>query len=221
MNMEQNRRKKLPSSDIKEKPEAQVMTETLSAPARSKRELIVEAGIQVFSQKGYHQAKMEEIAVAAGIGKATIYEYFSSKLQLFQEIMETSIQKYSDIVSTEEISQMNLEERIILITEGHIRFCKQYKDLSRLVFWDTEIIDEELKEWFYIKRKEKEGILENLINDAIQRGEIRQVDAKLMVLMIGGILGQIWVPIVLEGWDMEPAVTARQVTDLIMYGIKK
>ena len=32
----------------------------------SKRELIIAAAIQVFSQKGYHHTKMEEIAVAAG-----------------------------------------------------------------------------------------------------------------------------------------------------------
>ena len=187
---------------------------------KNKRELIVAAGIQVFSKKGYHYAKMEEIAVAAGIGKGTIYEYFTSKLQLFQEIMETSFQRYHESISTEKISQMNMEERIQMITEGHFRFCQQNMELSRIIFWDEEIIDEELKEWFYSKRKEKEGILQNLIEEGIHRGELRDVDARLVTLMIGGILGQIWVPIVIEGWDVDAVATARQITDLIMRGIK-
>ncbi|MEN6392180.1 MAG: helix-turn-helix domain-containing protein, partial [Syntrophomonas sp.] len=59
---------------------------------KGKRELIIEAAIKVFSQKGYHNTRMEEIAQAAGIGKGTIYEYFESKLQLFQSMMEDSLQ---------------------------------------------------------------------------------------------------------------------------------
>lgn len=46
----------------------------------SKRDMILAAAIRVFSQKGYHHTRMEEIAIEAGIGKGTIYEYFSSKL---------------------------------------------------------------------------------------------------------------------------------------------
>lgn len=214
--------KKTPSAKFPEEKPARVKAgnESISAPVKHKRDMILEAGIQVFSKKGYHLAKMEEIAVAAGIGKATIYEYFNSKLQLFQEIMETSLQRYSDTVSTEAISQMSFEARICMITQGHFHFCQQNRELSRIIFWDTEIFDEELKEWFYSKRKEKEEILESLIEDAIQRGELRQVDTKLLTLMIGGILGQIWVPIVIEGWEVNPVLAAQQVTDMIMSGIK-
>lgn len=188
-------------------------------PSKNKRGLIMEAGIQVFSKKGYHNAKMEDIAVAAGIGKGTIYEYFSSKLQLFQEIMETSFQLYSDSISTEKTSLMSLETRIRLITENHFRFCQQNAELSRIIFWEEEIFDEELKEWFYAKRKEKEGVLETLVKEGIERGELRDVDARLATLLIGGMLGQIWVPVVLEGWKVDGAAAAKQITDLIMHGI--
>lgn len=191
------------------------------AAINNKREMILAAGIQVFSKKGYHHAKMEEIAIVAGIGKATIYEYFNSKLQLFQEIMESSYQRYSDSISTEKNSQMSMEERIQIITERHFRFCQQNMELSRIIFWDTEIIDEELKEWFYSKRKEKEGILQSLIEEGISRGELREIDARLVTLMIGGILGQIWAPIVIEGWEVEAVSAAHEITDMIMRGIKK
>ncbi|NLU48034.1 MAG: helix-turn-helix transcriptional regulator [Syntrophomonadaceae bacterium] len=56
-----------------------------------KREAIIQAALQVFSEKGYHNARMEEVATVAGIGKGTIYEYFDSKLQLFQAVLENSI----------------------------------------------------------------------------------------------------------------------------------
>lgn len=189
-------------------------------PAKNKRELILAAGIKIFSQKGYHHAKMEEIAIAAGIGKGTIYEYFGSKLQLFQEIMENSLQQYYESISPEEMSQLTVEARIEMITQGHLRFCQINKDLSRILFWDSEILDEELRDWFYRKRKEKEAVLQQIIEEGICSQELREVDARLVTLVIGGILSQIWIPITVEGWDIDANVTAKQITDLIMYGLK-
>ncbi len=51
-----------------------------------KRSEILEAAMTVFAKKGFHRSKMEEVAVAAKIGKGTIYEYFTSKRQLLQAL---------------------------------------------------------------------------------------------------------------------------------------
>ena len=52
----------------------------------AKRQEILEAAIAVFAEKGYHAAKMADIAVEAGMGKGTLYEYFSTKEALPKEI---------------------------------------------------------------------------------------------------------------------------------------
>lgn len=52
----------------------------------AKRQEILEAAIAVFREKGYHAAKMADIAVAAGMGKGTLYEYFPTKEALPKEI---------------------------------------------------------------------------------------------------------------------------------------
>jgi AcrR family transcriptional regulator len=44
---------------------------------------ILNAAIEVFATKGVANAKMNDIAIAANIGKGTIYEYFSSKEDIF------------------------------------------------------------------------------------------------------------------------------------------
>lgn len=41
------------------------------------------AALHVFSQKGYSAASVDQIAVTAGIGKGTVYEYFPSKDKLY------------------------------------------------------------------------------------------------------------------------------------------
>ncbi|MGD9124774.1 MAG: TetR/AcrR family transcriptional regulator [Desulfarculaceae bacterium] len=48
-----------------------------------KRRTIVEAAAKVFAARGYNKTLMAEIATEAGVGKGTVYEYFSSKSELF------------------------------------------------------------------------------------------------------------------------------------------
>ena len=49
----------------------------------AKKAEILQAAMQVFSRKGVAKTRMADIAVAAGIGKGTIYEYFRSKEEIF------------------------------------------------------------------------------------------------------------------------------------------
>ncbi|MDP9902594.1 TetR/AcrR family transcriptional regulator [Variovorax ginsengisoli] len=54
----------------------------------AKRDAIVEAAAEVFLQAGFEGASMAEIAVRVGGSKATLYGYFSSKEDLFLEVIQ-------------------------------------------------------------------------------------------------------------------------------------
>lgn len=180
---------------------------------------IIDAAVQVFSTKGYHNTRMEEIAIAAGIGKGTIYEYFESKLHLFQAMMERSLQAYYARLEIEYIEQLPFRDRLCHLLEGHFSFCRDNKDLTRIIFWDTDVIDEELKDWTFSLRKEKEERLISIVNEAKTRGELRGVDSRLATLMIMGCMEAMYVPIIFEDWDIPADELAGQVTELIMQGI--
>ena len=52
---------------------------------RNRKQLIVEAGATIFSERGYHAASMEEIAAGVGITAAALYRHFPNKYALFAE----------------------------------------------------------------------------------------------------------------------------------------
>jgi AcrR family transcriptional regulator len=60
------------------------------------KQRIVDAAISVFAQKGYHKAKMEDIATKLGVSKGAIYQYFKSKEDLFQAVVDVPIQRMRD-----------------------------------------------------------------------------------------------------------------------------
>lgn len=50
------------------------------------RDKIIDAAIDVFSEKGYSRASIDEIAVRAGVSKGLIFWYFKSKKNLIREV---------------------------------------------------------------------------------------------------------------------------------------
>lgn len=65
-----------------------------------KRKKILEAAAIVFSKKGFHQARMDEIATMANVAKGTLYYNFSSKSMLFSatvtEGLETIVKQITE-----------------------------------------------------------------------------------------------------------------------------
>lgn len=50
------------------------------------------AALRVFGDRGFHATRIDDIAKAAGIGKGTVYEYFSNKM----EILQAELDRYFD-----------------------------------------------------------------------------------------------------------------------------
>ena len=57
--------------------------------ARGKRTMrkLLDAGIEVFSKRGYHSARVDDIVKAAKTSHGTFYLYFSNKEDLFQALV--------------------------------------------------------------------------------------------------------------------------------------
>ncbi|HZJ99479.1 MAG TPA: helix-turn-helix domain-containing protein, partial [Tissierellaceae bacterium] len=59
----------------------------MTSVREERREQIIKAAIKVFGRNNFHKTKMDDIAKEVQIGKSTIYEYFDSKKDLFEEML--------------------------------------------------------------------------------------------------------------------------------------
>lgn len=86
----------------------------------AKRQEILEAAIAVFVEKGYHSAKMADIAIAASMGKGTLYEYFPTKESLPKEIFNLFFAGLDDqLVQLQQAGQTPIE---IIVTGIRLSF---------------------------------------------------------------------------------------------------
>ncbi len=84
----------------------------------NKRNEILNSARMLFKENGFHKTKMEDIAIGANVGKGTLYEYFKSKQEIFDEVCVDyvkSIHKY-----VKEIKDMNISfnEKLFLLFKG-------------------------------------------------------------------------------------------------------
>ncbi len=69
---------------------------------------IVEAAITVFAKKGYHKTKMADIAKEVGVSKGTLYQYFKSKKELFEAVVQIPFRKIQEEPLSELLESGNL-----------------------------------------------------------------------------------------------------------------
>lgn len=86
-----------------------------------KRPRLVRAASEVFAEKGYASTRVADIAERAGIGKGTVYEYFSSKEALlfavFESINEDVTARMNAVLDDDEPAEAQLHKLLRLGAE--------------------------------------------------------------------------------------------------------
>src|SRR3954463_3362471 len=105
--------------------------------AEDRRSAILDAALEVFSRRGYHGASIDEIAQAAGISKALIYEHFPSKRELHVSLLEAEVQEvFSRLVesaATGEPGEVRLRQGV----DAFLRWVEERGDAFRMLFRDA------------------------------------------------------------------------------------
>ena len=105
--------------------------------AEDRRSAILDAALEVFSRRGYHGASIDEIASAAGISKALIYEHFPSKKELHVSLLERHTQeifmRLAQTADTKEPGEVRLRNGV----NAFLEWAETHRDAFRLLFRDT------------------------------------------------------------------------------------
>lgn len=80
-----------------------------------KQEMIIDAALEVFREKGYANARMADIARRAGVSYGLVYHYFGSKEVLFDLIVETWWNDLYAMMEREKSSQGIFRDKLVHI----------------------------------------------------------------------------------------------------------
>jgi AcrR family transcriptional regulator len=161
-----------------------------------RRQAILAAALQEFSARGFAAARLDDVAVAAGIAKGTIYLYFRDKEALFQDLIRSEM---SPVVATLEaalavdLPVRAVAERAVALFVREI-YSTSRKDVVRLIISEGPRFPQ-LADFYY--REVLARIItavRALLTRALARGELRS-DALIrfpQLLGAPGIVAIIW-----------------------------
>jgi AcrR family transcriptional regulator len=100
----------------------------------SRRKEIIEAATRTFSRDGYVEARVEDIARAAGVAPTAIYYHFGSKEELFTQALRTAMAGFSERIyaARPDFEATNVQGLRAVLAAGW-EFWRAHPDEARLV----------------------------------------------------------------------------------------
>lgn len=101
----------------------------------AKREKMLEAGLCLFSEQAIEAVSMQDIANACGLGVATLYRYFNTKLSLVIAIgirqWENYYREVEKLYAARGVGRMTAGDEFEFYLDCYIHLYKEHKDILR------------------------------------------------------------------------------------------
>ena len=188
-------------------------------PKGSRKAEIINAAIEVFSQNGYHRAKVSDITRKAGISIGTFYIHFQNKRDLFIEVVEEVFRHIVGDAAKNIKGEEDLGKRLVIrgraFFENNSRYVEILNQLRAEIASDEQWPQEKLNRMYQALT----GPVIKEAREGIERGEIRAgVDPELLAFALTGLIEVLSFRISLDKkYTLEDAM--RFIGDLVLSGV--
>lgn len=189
-------------------------------PAERRIADIMLAARAVFTEKGYNEALISDIAERAGVVEGSIYRFFTNKRELLVRVVE---QWYEDMIARDNeqfASVRGTWNQIRFIIHHHLASIRREPALSRLVFQELRPAPDYRSTRLFQLNQVYTHRLIDVIKAAAARGELRSDVSPALVrdMVYGCIEHRTWAFLRNEG-DFELDETADSITDIVYRGL--
>lgn len=150
---------------------------------------IFDAAMEVFAEKGYQRAKVEEVAERAGLARATIYYHFRTKRDLYFFLLQEGIERLAESVTAAvDAAGDDPTARLEALIDGHVEFFAGYRAFTQVAMLETWRLDPELD---LSPAKVLQPVLDicgRVISDAREAGVVKDFDPGLLLASFFGFV---------------------------------
>jgi TetR/AcrR family transcriptional regulator, cholesterol catabolism regulator len=162
-------------------------------PGSSRRSVIEEHLLDVaakrFASTGYRQTTLEEIARHAGIAKASMYRYFENKQELLAKIFVKVASTYTTSLQPILTTALPPEEKLRRAVQHLLHTIGENVSFFTVFYSEEADLPPKLRAEVMETRQRLAANLESIVQEGIEQGDFRPLDAKLMVYAIMGMCG--------------------------------
>jgi len=187
-----------------------------------KRKRILKAATKVFAQKGFHGARVTEIARAAGVAEGTIYLYFKNKEDLLVSLFETHVSQLNEELRETLKTLPDSPTRLRYIVDCQLGQIRDSRELAEVLSITLRQSNRFLRQFAAPRFTEYLEVISQVVEEGQRTGEIRRDVTPLTVAraLFGALDG------LLLTWALGRAPASRleragkQVADVIVQGLR-
>jgi TetR/AcrR family fatty acid metabolism transcriptional regulator len=189
---------------------------------QDKRTLISEAAVEVFAEKGFHQARVADISKRAGVADGTIYLYFKNKDDLLLSIFEDSMTLLVN-GAREQLSKETCPlQKIRTFVSFHFQQVQDNRSVAEVLQVELRLSKKFLKDYRPAKLWDYLELLAEVIREGQALGTIRpEVDPFMQMWALFGALDELGMQWVLaRNRKIDLSVAATQVAETFVRGLR-
>ena len=178
---------------------------------RERRELLVQAAIKVFLEKGFHDATVRDIGRAAKMTQGTIYNYVRSKDDILYMVCDRIVSEYQSQARMAIVASNGPADRVRAAVRAVSAVMYQHRREILLIYQDSHLLEPRSLRVILARVEEFIGMFEQLVTDAAHELKMSLPYPHFSA----NILTFLPVMIALRGWSLGKEMSEEQVVDEI------
>jgi TetR/AcrR family fatty acid metabolism transcriptional regulator len=184
-----------------------------------KRQRILDAAVRVFARKGYHGAKVAEIAARARVADGTIYLYFRNKEDILVSLFDKVMEEHIAAARVELQRARDAGEKLRIVAAHHLRLFSGNPDLAVVFQVELRQSTKFLERFTACWLQDYFAVLQEVIAEGQREGSIRaDLPKKLATKALFGILDEMVTSWTLGPKEYDVGDLAEPVVDLFLRG---
>jgi len=194
----------------------------LSAEEREQvRHRIFQAATQLFLRQGFHETSMRQIARVVGMGKSTLYDYFSCKEDILLFFVEQEMTVINEAASDIAAQDLDAPEKLRRVLQVQWAYVSANQELAALLTREVSRLGAEATRWVVQKRMEYRRILEQIVQQGITEDTFRAVDPTLAASALHSLITMPFYDWLRRRGGDTGELIADALVDLFLHGILK
>jgi TetR/AcrR family transcriptional regulator, cholesterol catabolism regulator len=186
----------------------------------TRKETIIETAARLFRERGFSATSMRDLAEQVGVEAASLYNHISSKAELLQEICFKVANKFMNNIDVVEATDSSSIKKVEAILRFHIQHMVNHYEEVYVSDREWKHLTEPYLSNMQTQRRAYRQRVASIIEDGIQKGEIKKIDAPTAVLiMLHAISG-------IESWHRSTKKISGEILEenmvtILIGGLKK
>lgn len=182
------------------------------------RETILEAAAQVFRQKGFHGASMQDIAEAVNLQKASLYHHVSSKQEILLALLNRALELLLERISPIADQPIPADQKLAQMIRAYLQILAENMDLSAVLLFEHRSLERKQHARHVPHRDKFEALWRNVLQEGVSARLFACEDPALTARAILGILN--WtITWYRPGGELEIDEIADQYSKLLLNGL--